>query len=171
VSIRLAAATAAIVCFMTLPAGTAAAGALPAMRRAPDFALQDLDGKTHRLSDYRGKLVIVNFWATWCPPCRREIPSMERLYADLKGRQFVILGVEVGEDWDVVQPFVEQMKIKYPILLDRHAALSPQWHMMGLPTSYVIDPHGHITNVIVGGRDWSDPQLRAQLIRLLPPRH
>ncbi len=81
----------------------------------------------------------------------------------------VILGVEVGEGWDVVQPFVEQVKIRYPILLDRDAKVSRAWHMMGLPTSYVIDPQGRVASVIVGGRDWSDPALRAQLMRLLPP--
>ncbi|MHB8453566.1 MAG: peroxiredoxin family protein [Acidiferrobacterales bacterium] len=170
-SIRVAAAIAAIICFSAAPMAMSAQSASPAMRNAPDFTLKDLDGKAHRLSDYRGKLVIVNFWATWCPPCRREMPSMERLYEQLKGRQFVILGVEVGEGWDVVQPFVEQMKVNYPILLDRNAAISQKWHLMGLPTSYVIDPQGRIAAVIVGGRDWMDPGLRAQMVHLLPPRH
>ncbi len=75
-NIRLAAAIAAMICLFAAPAATSARDALPAVRQVPEFILKDLNGKPHRLSDYRGKLVIVNFWATWCPPCRRELPSM-----------------------------------------------------------------------------------------------
>lgn len=140
----------------------------PAPRRAPDFTLKDLDGKPHKLSDYRGKVVVVNFWATWCPPCRAEMPSMERTYEALKGRPFAMVGVEVGEEWESVQAFVEQTGVKYPILLDSDSAVSRNWHVVGLPTSYVIDAEGQVVGVIVGGRDWSEPAMRDRLTRLLP---
>ena len=93
---------------------------------APNFSLKELNGKIRHFSDYRGKLIIVNFWATWCPPCRMEIPSMERTYEKLKNRGFVILGIDVGENWSSVAPFVEQMKIKYPVLLDRNSTVSSE---------------------------------------------
>lgn len=93
---------------------------------------------------------------------------MERTYEKLKDRGFVILGVEVGEGWSIVQPLVAQMKITYPILLDQNAAVSRKWGMVGLPTSYVIDPHGRLVDVLVGGRDWSAPKLQARLTQLLP---
>lgn len=138
---------------------------------AANFTLKDLNGKNHKLSDYRGKLVVLNFWATWCPPCRAEIPSMERTYEALKGRGLTIVGVEVGEGWETVQGFVEQIGAKYPILLDTSSAVSHQWHVVGLPTSYVIDPQGRIVETIVGGRDWSTPAMRDRLIKLLPRQH
>ena len=144
------------------------AGAAP-LHAAPEFSLKDLNGKVRHLSDYRGKLVLVNFWATWCPPCRKEIPSMERLYRKLGNRGFVILGVEEGEGWAVVAPVAEELGITYPVLLDRDGSVSHEWHMIGLPTSYLVDPRGRVVKEFVGGRNWLDPQLQAQLLRFLPP--
>ncbi len=161
-------AAAAIVWLAAVPAGHAVPAVSTAARVAPNFSLKDLNGKVRHLTNYRGKLVIVNFWATWCPPCLIEIPSMERTYEKFKDRGFVILGVEVGEGWSIVQPFAAQMKITYPILLDQNAAVSRKWGMVGLPTSYVIDPHGRLVDVLVGGRDWSAPKLQARLMQLLP---
>ena len=139
------------------------------LHAAPEFSLKDLNGKVRHLSDYRGKLVLVNFWATWCPPCRKEIPSMERLYRKLGNRGFVILGVEEGEGWAVVAPVAEELGITYPVLLDRDGSVSHEWHMIGLPTSYLVDPRGRVVKEFVGGRNWSDPRLQAQLLRFLPP--
>ena len=159
---------AAVIAWLTaVPLAYANSAAAPG-RFAPNFSLKDLNGKVRHFSDYRGKLVIVNFWATWCPPCRMEIPSMERAYEKLKNRGFVILGIDVGENWSSVAPFAEQMKMKYPVLLDRNSTVSRKWGMIGLPTSYVIDPHGRVVDVLVGGRNWLDPKLQALLIHLLP---
>ena len=164
----------AIATIVSLLAGPAAASAamIPSGTRqaAPDFMLKDLNGKPHKLSDYRGKVVLLNFWATWCPPCRAEIPSMESMYRALKNRNFVIIGVEVGEDVASVWPFVEEQKITYPILLDRDSAVSNTWKAVGIPTSFLIDPQGRVADMFVGGRDWSDPALRARITSLLPKR-
>lgn len=77
-------------------------------RPAPGFTLQDIDGKTHSLAEYRGKVVLVNFWATWCPPCRAEMPSIERLYASMKGKPFVVLALDQGESVDSVFAFMKR---------------------------------------------------------------
>jgi peroxiredoxin len=140
----------------------------PAKAPGPDFTLRDLDGKAHKLSDYRGKVVVLNFWATWCPPCRAEMPSMERTYAALNKKPFTIIGVEVGEEWETVQTFVAQTGVSYPILLDTDSSVSHKWSVVGLPTSYIIDPQGRVVDVIVGGRDWSTPAMRDRLAKLLP---
>lgn len=160
-------ATLAVLFVAVTPAAVLAAPAT-APRLAPDFTLKDLNGKPHRLSDYRGNVVLLNFWATWCPPCRHEMPSMQRAYEALQDRGFVIVGVEVGEGWETVAPFVDQMHVTYPILLDESSSISRQWRVVGLPMTYVIDPRGRVVDAIVGGRDWSDPALRARLIKLLP---
>lgn len=163
----------AILLVVASPAWTAQQPMMPVAGapRAPDFALPDLAGKRHKLSDYRGKLVVVNFWATWCPPCREELPSMQRVFKQLKDKNFVILGVEVGEEWDTVQPFVDQFAVKYPILLDNNSAVSREWKIIGLPATYFVDPQGRITHAIHGSRDWDDARLRLQIMKLLPARH
>lgn len=165
---RYVAALAAAVWLTAVPGSSAAVVGPNAQPVAANFSLKDLNGKVRRLSDYRGKLVIVNFWATWCPPCEREIPSMERTYRKFKHRGLVILGIEEGEGWETVEPVAEQMKITYPVLLDRDESVSRRYKIIGLPTSYLIDPRGRIVDVLVGGRNWTNPGLRARLARLLP---
>jgi len=132
---------------------------LPDQPVAQDFSLRDMDGRLHRLSDYRGKPVIVNFWATWCPPCRRELPSMNRAWARLKGQGIVMLAINVGEDEDTIFPFMADYPIDFPVLLDRDGKTIERWPVRGLPTTLVIDPRGRIVYQAVGGREWDDPKL------------
>ncbi len=117
-----------------------------------DFTLPDLEGKTHRLSDYRGKWVLVNYWATWCPPCREELPELESFYAGSDGER-VVLGVNMEDiDKERLAAFVDEQFLSYPILLagsrpGRAQVLGP---VEGLPTSYLISPEGEVVAMQVG---------------------
>ena len=137
--------------------------ALDTPSQAPQLSLHDLDNSLRKLDDFRGKVVAVNFWATWCPPCREELPSMQRAYASYREQGFVILGVNVGETWDTVAPFLEDFALTYPILLDTDSSAMAGWNIMGLPTTYILDREGRITHRITGGRDWDDPAFRHDL--------
>jgi peroxiredoxin len=108
-----------------------------------DFELQGLDGKTYRLSDYRGKWVLVNYWATWCPPCREELPELEVFHANHKDKDAVVLGVAMERiQKEQLQKFVDEQFLSYPILMMRPAASTELGRVPGLPTSYLIDPQG-----------------------------
>ncbi len=166
-----------------LPAAAMAAG--PALTRgltpveprvaAPDFELADLDGKRLRLSDLRGKAVILNFWATWCPPCRKEMPSMERAWRGIRERDepIVLIAVNVGEDADTIFGFTARMDLSFPILLDERSEVADRYRQltgigtMALPTTFVIDPQGRVAYRAVGGREWDDPALLEPVRALL----
>jgi thiol-disulfide isomerase/thioredoxin len=133
---------------------------------APDFTLSDMDGKPHALHEYRGKVVMLNFWATWCPPCRREMPSMEALYQEFQGKPFAVLAVNEWENTDLVFPWIGQLTLfpSFPILLDQDGLVAEQYGIKGLPTTVLIDRQGRIVYRAVGGRDFDHPQVR-QVIR------
>ena len=133
---------------------------------AADFNLKDLDGKVYRLSDLRGRVVIVNFWATWCPPCRFELPSMEKAYQILKKEDVVILGINVGEDADTIFSFTADYPVSFPLLLDKDALVIKQYPVIGLPTSYIINPQGQLVYRVIGTRDWTDPTLLKTILEL-----
>jgi len=136
---------------------------------APDFVLEDADGNTHRLSDYRGKVVALNFWATWCPPCWREMPSMQRLKNEMDDSAFVILAVNVGEDEDTVFGFTFSLDepIDFPLLLDLDGKVTDQWPIAALPTSFVIDKNGRTVLRAVGGRLWDAPEFAEAVAQLI----
>lgn len=136
---------------------------------APDFNLPDVDGKRYRLSELRGRVVLVNFWATWCPPCRREMPSLQRLWEQLKDRGVTILAIDVGEDEDTIFgfSFATGATLEFPILLDRESKVIEQWPVRALPTSFVVDRDGRLRYRAVGGREWDDPGLVEQILGLL----
>ena len=118
---------------------------------APDFALKDANGRTVRLSDYRGKVVLLNFWATWCGPCKMEIPWFMELEKEHKSRGFAVLGVSMDEGgWDAVKPFVEQVKVNYRILLGNDSVAMLYGGVNSLPTSFLIDRNGKIATVHIG---------------------
>jgi peroxiredoxin len=133
---------------------------------APDFELPALDGDTVRLSEQRGKVVFVNFWATWCAPCRDEMPAMERLYQRLRGDRFAMLAVSVDEGGEqAVRSFLADIPHSYPILLDATSArrmearTAQAYGITGVPETFVIDPGGTIVEKVVGPADWSDPAM------------
>ena len=122
---------------------------------APDFSLPSLKRNSARLADYKGKVVFLNFWATWCPPCRKEMPSMEDLYKRLQGREFEMLAVSIdtgGED--VVREFVTESGMTFPVLLDPKNELSRLYGLTGVPETYIIDKDGVVALKIIGSRDW-----------------
>ena len=131
------------------------------------FQLKDLDDKVVRLGDFKGKTVIINFWATWCPPCRRELPSMQDTYEAFKGKNLVIIGINVGEDWETIAPFIAPYKLAFPILLDSDSSELTRWNAIGLPSSFVINGKGIVTHRFTGGRNWDDPVFRADLEKIL----
>jgi thiol-disulfide isomerase/thioredoxin len=134
----------------------------------PPLALSALDGRRHTLADYRGRVVLVNFWATWCAPCRAEMPSIERLRRSLEGQPFAVLAVNVGEDAATVRRFADGVPMGFPLLLDRDAQVTRAWRARALPMSFIIDPDGRIRYQAVGERDWGAPDIRSRLRALMP---
>ena len=136
---------------------------------APPLALKDVDGRPHRLEDYRGKVVLINFWATWCDPCREEIPSMRQLRSTLKGFPFEVLAVNLAESESRIRGFMERVPMNFPVLLDRDSAAAKAWSVRVLPASYVVGPDGRIRYSILGEIDWSRDDVRRRIQELLPP--
>ena len=136
---------------------------------AKNFALKDMDNKNWRLSDLKGKVVLVNFWATWCPPCRAELPSLERLWQLLNKEDFVVLAINVGESADTIFPFTGMLEPSptFPILLDLDSSVLSSWPVMGLPTTFILDRQGRIAYRAVGGREFDDPALVNQIRELI----
>ncbi len=136
-------------------------GATPAM------AVEDLQGKTHRLDDYRGKVVLVNFWATWCEPCRAEMPSIDRLRSSLKGKPFEVVAVNMAEPLSRIEKFSASMPLGFPLLRDRDGSVSKTWKAKLLPASYLIGRDGRIRYVAYGELDWTSAAVRQRVTELL----
>ena len=134
----------------------------------PALELTDIEGKVHRLSDYRGKAVLVNFWATWCAPCREEMPSIEALRVAMQGKPFVVLAVNVGESARVARDFAGTMTLGFPLLLDRDMGTARAWSARILPASFVVGPDGRIRYSYFGALDWARADVRAAIQRLVP---
>ena len=139
--------------------------------KAQNFILKNLNGHEVSLNDYRGQIVLINFWATWCLPCRIEMPSMEKLYAEFKNDGFTILAIDLMEDADSVRAFKEKYKLNFPILLDSDGSVAQFYGVISIPTTYLINRDGHIIGSALGARDWADEnafKLINQLLRPLP---
>jgi peroxiredoxin len=159
----------ALIATLALLANPAAAEALkPASGgAAPPLELLDLQGVKHRLADYRGSAVMVNFWATWCVPCREEMPSIERLRASLEGRRFVVLAVNLAEPESRIRKFLDTVPVRFPVLLDRDARVSRAWQAKVLPATFIVGPDGAIRYRHIGELDWSKPEVREAILALL----
>lgn len=136
---------------------------------APDFTLSDMDETAHTLSDLRGNYVLVNFWATWCPPCRKEMPSLESLYQQYRERSFRVLAVNQWENPDHVFSYMGELDVfpSFPILFDPKSEVSERYGVRGLPTSFIIDPQGRIIYRAIGGREFNHPDVTTLIDSLL----
>ncbi len=125
---------------------------------APDFALKNVQGDSIKLSDYKGKVILLNFWATWCGACKEEMASMQNLYSSLKADGVEVLAISIDR-WneDRVQEFARDNNLSFPVLLDQDQKVRRQYHVMGLPTSYLIDAEGKIRGYASGARAWDSP--------------
>lgn len=135
---------------------------------APDFDLSGPKGARYRLSEMLGKPLIVNFWATWCPPCRAEMPAMERAWEALKPDGIGIVAINVGEDAETIENFIEQVPVSFPLPMDADSTVVQRWPLRGLPTTFVLAPDGRLIYKAAGERDWDDPALLEQVRALLP---
>ena len=133
----------------------------------PALELRDPTGKLHKLADYRGKVVVVNFWATWCPPCREEMPSMQALRMELAGKGFEVLAVNLMESSERIAAFRDSELIDLPVLMDRDGAAAKRWKVSMLPASFVIDRKGAIRYQLVGEATWTGPKVAPLIERLL----
>jgi thiol-disulfide isomerase/thioredoxin len=134
---------------------------------ASPFALEDLKGRVHRLADYRGKVVLVNFWATWCEPCRDEMPSIERLRASLSAEPFEVLAINLAEPRSRIEQFLAQTPLSFPVLRDRDTQTAKAWRARVLPATYLVDAAGRIRYVHYGELDWAGDAARAKVRELL----
>ena len=151
--------------------GASTSGEIPAPQQgflAPDFELKTPTGETVRLFDLRGQAVLVNLWATWCPPCRAEMASIEKIYQEYKDKRFVVLAVNMTyqDDSLAVMPFVNKQKLTFPILLDETGDMANAYQLRSLPSSYFIRPDGIINEVVIGG-PMSEALLRTRIEDLL----
>ena len=151
------------------PSGATPEVRLPAWTGEPTqpLALKDLGGQLHDLADYRGKVVVVNFWATWCQPCREELPSLERLRDAMRGRRFEVLAVNVAEGEPRVKSFLAEVPLRLPVLLDRNGDAQRTWKVRGLPATFLLDPQGSIRYWYLGELDWAQPAILRTVDTLL----
>ena len=139
---------------------------------APDFTLPDMAGKNQQLSDYRGKVIFLNFWATWCKPCKEEMPSMQVLWDSLKKEDFVMLAVSMDRVTTTkeISPFVENLKLTFPILTDSWGQTDKRYKLMGVPETYIIDQSGVLREKVIGPRDWTRTESIGTIVQLLQKR-
>ena len=136
----------------------------------PPFVLKDLDGAEHRLEDFRGKVLLVNFWATWCGPCRDEMPSIQELRDKLKGKPFTVVAINLDEPESRVRKFLAQWKVDLPVLLDPDRKVAREWNARILPATYIIGTDGRIRYSVIGELNWSNDIVVSRISELLPPR-
>ncbi len=134
---------------------------------APDFTLDDLSGKRVSLKGLRGKVVFLNFWATWCIPCRQEMPTMEKLHRDFKGEGLEVMAINIKESKKEVLKFIEELGLTFTILLDKDGKVSEEYGAWSIPLSYFINRKGEFVGKVVGSREWDSKDSRALFKGLL----
>lgn len=130
---------------------------------APDFVLQDTKGKTWHLSELKGKVVFVNFWATWCPPCRSEMPSMQELFQSLPAKDFQMLAILSNDQPELAEKLATQIGFAAPILLDPTNGTAKAYGITGVPETYIVDKEGILREAVIGPLSWTSPEARQML--------
>lgn len=136
----------------------------PAADQYFNFTLQDLQGQKHALSDYKGKIVFLNFWASWCPPCRAEMPSMQKMYQVWDKDKYVLLAVNIKEGKRTVKKFARDNGYTFPILLDSDGLVAAAYGVRGIPATFIIDAKGKLVRKVEGAREWTIESLE-QLVQ------
>ncbi len=137
---------------------------------APDFSLRDLDGNIRPLTSFRGRVVLLSFWATWCTPCRTEMPMLEALFQAYKDLDFEVVAVASDvQGVEVVQPFVSQLHLSFTTLLDSTGQVTRLYGVTSLPTTYLLDREGRLVTVAIGSHDWANAEARALIMSLFDP--
>ncbi len=157
----------AFLALLLIATTTAARPLTPYTGPTPPLALRDLSGKLHNLRDYRGKVVIVQFWATYCPPCIEEMPSVQRLKAKLADKPFAILAVNLGEPEQRVRAFIRKIHVNFTVLLDTHGQALRRWRVYAVPSTFIIDRHGKIRYRFYGAQVGDKPPMTKIISRLL----
>ena len=154
--------------FSLLLTGFLSFSAMCTAQEVVNFRLPDLQGQLQDIAQYRGKWLVVNFWATWCPPCVKELPSMQAVRNRLAGEPFEVIAVNVGEDFDQVKNFLNLLDagLDYPVLLDENLVTTKNWKVRALPTTYIIDAQGRARYIATGERDFDAPEV-VSMIRAL----
>jgi peroxiredoxin len=173
-AVVLAILAAAIVLFFALvfmKAGSNRTKIITEGDRAPEFSLSSVDGRTMRLSGLRGKVVMVHFWATWCPPCVEEMPTLDRLYRELAGKDFELLAVSVDESGaSGIVPFLQRNRLSLPVFLDPDHAVAKSYGTFKFPETYILDRNGIVRYKVIGARDWNEPAVLQGLRELIAAR-
>ncbi|MFQ5521441.1 MAG: TlpA family protein disulfide reductase [Candidatus Methylomirabilia bacterium] len=138
------------------------------VQAAPAFTVSMPTGAPLKLADYKGNIVLINFWATWCPPCRAEMPAMERLYRRFKERGFTIVAISIdAEGGPIVTPFLKKHELTFPVGLDPEMAVAELYRVQGIPRSFLIDRKGNLVGQAIGPREWDSEEAHALIRRLL----
>ncbi len=136
------------------------------LKRAPDFLLNDLEGHSKSLDSYRGKWLLLHFWATWCEPCRKELPSLKQLGERFKDQGLVVIAI-AEDSKEAVEAFVKSLELHLPVLIDQYGSALRAYQIKGLPTTYLVNRTGQIEEIIVGSKDWKNPMVVQALTKTL----
>ena len=132
-------------------------------KRAPEFMLKDLNGKDVSLSSLKGKAILINFWATWCPPCRAEMPALNKLFKEYHDKGFAVIAVSTDRNTSSVKNFLVKTPVDFPVLLDSDGRVSRQFKVFSLPTSFLLDTNGIILQRYLGEEEWNSPEIRKKV--------
>jgi len=135
--------------------------------KAPEFKLPSLDGREIRLRDYRGRVVLLNFWATWCPWCRKEMPFIQELHDTLDSRYFVILAIDMKQDKRTVERFIKNRGLTFTVLLDREGSVSDMYGVSSTPMKFLIDPEGNLRGAAIGYKIWNLADIKSLVDALI----
>jgi len=135
--------------------------------KAPDFILKDLTGRNIPLSAFKGKVVLLNFWATWCPPCRAEMPSLNKLYHSLNPLGLEVVSVSTDRSLSDIKDFLDRHKVDFPVLFDADRTTSKLYRVFSMPTTFLIDRNGIIVEKFYGEYDWTEPETKGKIEKLL----